>query len=234
LESASVPGAAPTAPSPASLEPTPAPGLEPPPDTPAAPSLALPEAPDSSAVAGYREIYPRFRMYARNIDAVESLRLNLLEKGYRVSTKAGEIAVVRLLDKGFFVLFWVIFGVAVVGAFLSVVSGSADQVEKSRKSLAYLALLGFGRGRLLLFNSVQTFLTGVLAAAGSIGLFYFASHLLNKYFRGAINDVDKICYLSWEELLVCGGAVVVLMLVASFAALPLLSKIEPSEGMRDV
>jgi ABC-type lipoprotein release transport system permease subunit len=114
-------------------------------------------------------------------------------------------------------------------------------VGKNRKSLAYLALLGLPRSALLLFNSFQAAMTGLLASLGATGLFLVVEKVLNDYFLKAEGELGRtlggfnhVCFLSWEKLLCSWAVVVLFMALASLASYSALSSIEPSEGMRDV
>jgi hypothetical protein len=62
-----------------------------------------------------------------------------------------------------------------------------------------------------------------------------ARFLSTEYFTNRSPDAFvKVCYLSWEKMLLSGVLIVLFMIFASFAAYSALSDIEPSEGMRDV
>jgi putative ABC transport system permease protein len=179
-------------------------------------------------------IYPRFRLYAIDLDAVEELRAYLGKKGLDMVSRAEEIALVRRLDHAFTVVFLSLLAVVGGGAFASAASGAVDQVAKIRRSLAVLALLGLSRAQLMLFTVFQSILTGALAVVLAEVLFWGLSQLLNTYFGGNMGLGERVCHLSPYKLAMAGGAVLVFMLTASIAAMASLLDLEPSEGMRDV
>jgi putative ABC transport system permease protein len=179
-------------------------------------------------------LYPRFRLYAKDLDGVETLKAYLAKKNLDMVSRAEEIALVRRLDHAFTVVFLSILAVVGGGAFASVASGAVDQVAKIRRSLAVLALLGLSRGQLMAFTIFQSIFTGILAIIMADGLFLGLSRILNLYFGDHFGLGEQVCVLSPEKLAVAGGAVLCFMLAASSAAVISLRDLEPSEGMREV
>ncbi|MDR2461013.1 MAG: hypothetical protein LBE38_09590 [Deltaproteobacteria bacterium] len=179
-------------------------------------------------------LYQSFRLYAKDMDSVERLRLALNVQGIDVITNAKRIADVKRLDRAFTIVFLTLLLVVGIGALASAISGSFDLVGKNRKSLACLALLGVPRGRLQLFSTVQAAISGFFSAIGACGLFFLVGNILNNVFTGEIENLPSICSLSITKLLISVVVVVVFMILASLCAYSALSDIEPSEGMRDV
>jgi putative ABC transport system permease protein len=179
-------------------------------------------------------VYQRFRLYARDLDAVERVRSSLENRGVMVSARTSEIRRVRTMDTAFTVVIFTLVGVVGAGAFGSAASGSVDQVAKNRKSLACLALLGLGKPHLLAFSSFQAALTGLMGSLFASGLFLATARILNYLFMGHIREVERFCTLSWGKLAFASGCATLFMILASLAAYTALSDIEPSEGMRDV
>jgi len=180
------------------------------------------------------ENYAGFRLYARDLDGVERLRLALAAKGLEIYTKAEEIALVRRLDNSFTVVFIVLGLVVGLGAFASVSSSALDQVAKMRRSLALMRLMGFNSGGLMVFNLSQAALTGFLASALANGLFLSIAAVLNSYFGPSLGFGESVCRLGPGHLLAAAGASLAFMLAASATAGWRLSGVEPAEGMRDV
>jgi hypothetical protein len=179
-------------------------------------------------------MYSRFRLYSKDLDGVERLRLHLLNLGVNSLTQAAQIKLVKDLDHSFTVVFLALFVVVGGGAFASAASGSIDQVIKTRRSLAVLALLGISKFKLLIFTMVQSALTGLLAALGAEALFLLLAKTLNSYFGGSLGSVDEVCSLSAYKLLAAALILILFMTTASGCAYTSLADIEPSEGMRDV
>jgi putative ABC transport system permease protein len=179
-------------------------------------------------------LYPRFRLYAKDLDGVEELKGYLAKKGLEAISRAEEIALVRRLNHSFTVVFLSLLAVVGGGAFASAASGAVDQVAKIRRSLAILALMGLSRAQLTAFTVFQSLLTGFLAVIVAEGLFLALSRLLDAYFGGGFGLGERVCFLAPYKLALAGGAVLLFMLAASSAAVASLLDLEPSEGMRDV
>jgi putative ABC transport system permease protein len=179
-------------------------------------------------------LYSRFRLYAKDLDGVERLRLHLAGLGVETLTQAAQIKLVKDLDHSFTVVFLALFIVVGGGAFASAASGSIDQVLKMRRSLAILALLGISKIKLLVFTMFQAALTGLLATIGAEILFLILAKTLNTYFGGVMSSIDEVCSLSVYKLALAAAITVVFMITASGCAYTSLADIEPSEGMREI
>ncbi len=118
-------------------------------------------------------IYPGFRLYARDLDAVEGLRRHFVASGVEVATQAEAIAQVRSLSRNLGLVFWIVAALAIGGAFAAIAASSLAAVERKRRALAVLRLLGFPTAALVgfvmllaLFSAVfGLFLAGLLYAA---------------------------------------------------------------------
>lgn len=125
---------------------------------------------DAQATAGQR-VYPAFRLYARDLGDVEPLRLYFAERGLLVSTQAQTIAQVQSLSRNLAIVFWVIAGLALAGAFAAIFAGALAAVERKRRELSVLRLLGFSTGALLLFVVAQALYSAGFAALLSGALY---------------------------------------------------------------
>jgi putative ABC transport system permease protein len=178
--------------------------------------------------------YTRFRLYAKDLDGVDRLRLHLLTLQVDTYTQAAQIELVKNLDRSFTVVFITLFVVVGGGAFASAASGSIDQVAKMRRSLSVLSLLGLSKFQLLFFTIFQAALTGFLASLLADGLFLGVAGVLNNYFGSSMGFGEQVCALAWWKLGAASALAVFFMISASGCAYSSLADIEPSEGMRDV
>ncbi|MDR1310242.1 MAG: hypothetical protein LBL95_10170 [Deltaproteobacteria bacterium] len=178
--------------------------------------------------------FSRFRLYSRDLDGVERLRVFLLDFQVNAVTQAAQIRLVQDLDHSFTVVFLALFVVVGGGAFASAASGAIDQVAKMRRSLSVLALLGISKSRLLVFTACQSALTGLLATIGAEALFLLLAKTLNAYFGDSLGAGEAVCVLSARKLAAAALLAVLFMTAASGCAYTSLADIEPSEGMRDL
>ena len=179
-----------------------------------------------------QRVYPAFRLYARRLMDVEPLRVYFAGQNLLVSTQAQTIAQVQSLSRNLSIVFWIIAGLALAGAFAAIFAGALASVARKRRELSVLRLLGFSTVGLLLFVVLQALysagfaavLSGVLyglAQSGLNQLFVqvpgeYASHLLTRHYGLALAAVLGVSAVAAA----CGGWRV--------------ARIQASEGIRDV
>ncbi|MHC6223460.1 FtsX-like permease family protein [Pseudomonas sp. X10] len=195
----------------------------------AVPALAWP----GEATAGSAQrVYPGFRLYARQLGDVEPLRRYFADRHLLVSTQAAQIAQVQSLSRNLGLVFWIIAALAVTGAVAAVCAGALAAVERKRRELAVLRLLGFSTLALLAFVVLQALYSGVLAAVLAALLYGLAEQGLNQLFVQMPGEYAS--HLLPSHYLVALLAV----LLASTAAAALggwrVARIDASQGIRDV
>ncbi|MCE6982042.1 ABC transporter permease, partial [Pseudomonas frederiksbergensis] len=129
-----------------------------------------------------QRVYPAFRLYARNLTDVEPLRRFFADRQLLVSTQAPAIAQVQSLSRNLTLVFWIIAALAVAGAFAAICAGALAAVERKRRELSVLRLLGFSTCALLAFVVLQALYSGVLAAVIGAALYALAESGLNQLF----------------------------------------------------
>lgn len=181
---------------------------------------------------GEQRVYPAFRLYARQLGDVETLRRSFADNGLPVSTQAQAIAQVQSLSRNLSIVFWIITGLAVAGACAAVFAGALAAVERKRRELSILRLLGLSTGALLLFVALQALYSGVFAALLAAVLYSLAELGLNRLFMQVAEQYAS--HLLPRHYL----AALLAVLVASACAATLggwrVARIEASEGIRDV
>ena len=178
--------------------------------------------------------YPSFRLYARSISDVATLRDMLLDQDVEVYTKAEEIEVVRGLDKSFTLIFTLIAVVAVFGYFASMASNVLANVNRKSRHLGVIRLIGFSTASIVSFPIVQAMATSILGTATAVTFSLVAGGMINRMFGQYLSPGEYVCRLSWSHLLMALGVTVGLSMLASAYAAYRVAKIEPSEVIRDV
>ncbi|WLH51895.1 ABC transporter permease [Pseudomonas tolaasii] len=177
-------------------------------------------------------VYPAFRLYARNLADVEALRVYFAAQNLLVSTQANTIAQVQSLSRNLSIVFWIIAGLALAGAFAAIFAGALAAVARKHRDLSVLRLLGFSTGGLLLFVVLQALYSAGFAAVLSAGLYGLAEAALNKLFVQVPGE-----YASHLLALHYGLALVAILGVSAVAAGFggwRVARIQASEGIRDV
>ncbi|TFF07280.1 ABC transporter permease [Pseudomonas sp. BCA14] len=185
------------------------------------------------AVDGKKQrVYPAFRLYARQLTDVEPLRVYFAGQNLLVSTQANTIAQVQSLSRNLSIVFWIIAGLALAGAFAAIFAGALAAVARKRRELSVLRLLGFSTAGLLLFVVVQALYSASAAALLSAGLYGLAEAGLNKLFAQVPGE-----YASHLLARHYGLALVAVLGVSAVAAACggwRVARIQASEGIRDV
>ncbi|KTB79701.1 ABC transporter permease [Pseudomonas syringae] len=179
-----------------------------------------------------QRIYPAFRLYARNLNDVETLRRYFADSGLLVSTQSQAIAQVQSLSRNLSIVFWIIAGLALAGACAAIFAGALASVERKRRELSVLRLLGFSTGALLLFVVLQAVYSGALAALVSAALYGAAELGLNRLFVQVAGEYAS--HLLPRHYLVALFAVLGASAVAAALGGLHVARIEASEGIRDV
>ncbi len=178
--------------------------------------------------------YPTFRLYAKELDAVEPLRQYLLSKGVEAMTKADEIEQVHSLNRAFTLVFALIAGAAFFG-FLGAASGNAlASVRRKGRSFGLLRLRGFSRRGLTLFPVVQSLLVGMLGTALAAGFYAATAYGIDALFASRFAAGGAVCVLLPEHFAAAFGLTACFSVLASLAAAGACARIEPSEVIRDV
>ena len=178
--------------------------------------------------------YPAFRLYAKTLDQVAPLRDVLLNQGVEVETQAAAIAQIQALNRNLTLLFAIIAVLSAVGYACSLGVNVLAAVERKRRELSILRLLGLpGRG-LIGFPLMQALFTagfGVMLA----GIAYLLTSLvINQRFADQAQAGETVCRLTIEQAGIAAAATLLIMLLAASAGGWRAARIEPAEGLRDV
>jgi putative ABC transport system permease protein len=189
--------------------------------------------PGQARPPGPRE-YPSFRLYARSIYDVATLRDMFFEQGLEVYAKVEEIEVVQSLDRSFTLIFRLIAIVAVFGYFASMASNVLASVNRKSRHLGVTRLIGFSTGSIVWFPIVQSLATSILGTVTAICFYLVVEVLINRLFSQYLSAGEYVCRLSLGHLMVALGFTVAMSIMASAYAAFRVAKIEPSEVIRDI
>ena len=185
-----------------------------------------------AAGVGEQRVYPAFRLYARGLNDVEPLRVFFARQNMLVSTQALSIAQVQSLSRNLSIVFWIIAGLALAGAFAAIFAGALAAVARKRRELSVLRLLGFSTGALLLFVVLQALYSAGFAAVFSAGLYGLAEAGLNQLFVQVPGE--HASHLLAHHYGLALVAVLGVSAVAAACGGWRVARIQASEGIRDV
>jgi putative ABC transport system permease protein len=188
---------------------------------------------DGDPATGIKRHYESFRLYARDLDSVETLDDHL--RGLRISviTKAKNIADIRMIDSSLTRLLMII-ALAVGAGFVAfTLSSSLAAVRRKDKMLGMLRLLGFSRPALLCYPLCQALLT---CAGGTFAAWLLACGVavsIDSLFAAQLAG-GAICVIRPEHFLAALAAGLALSLGATLYPAVRAAGIEPALVIRDV
>jgi putative ABC transport system permease protein len=181
-----------------------------------------------------QRVYPSFRLYARSIHDVEKLVADLEREGVRVNANVAEISTVKSIDHNLAIIFWIIACVGALGFSFSLGASLWANVDRKRRELSVLRLVGFKSGRIVLFPVLQAVYTALLGWLLAILVYLAFEYLINYFLAPRLNLDQALCFLLGEHFL---WALALTVTVAIFAAIIgglRAARIEPAEGLRDI
>ncbi|MBU0499187.1 MAG: ABC transporter permease [Gammaproteobacteria bacterium] len=179
-------------------------------------------------------IYPGFRLYAKTLDDVAALQKEMIAQGFQVRTRAEDIAVVKDMDRNLTLVFWVIAVIGLAGFALSLGASLLANVDRKRRELSVLRLVGFHTGDIILFPVLQSVFTGLVGWFLASGIFFGVSFVINKLFADQLAEGQSVCRLLPEHFIVALVLTIAAAVIAAMLGGLRASRIEPSEGLRDI
>ena len=178
--------------------------------------------------------YPGFRLYAQTIYDVAGLRDAFTKLNVNVHTRSAEIELVQRMNRNLTAIYWSIAIVGLVGFSLSFGASLWANVDRKRKDLSVLRLVGFRTADIVWFPMVQALFTAILGWALAVAIFQTTSLFINDMLAAQLVSGQKVCrLLPWHYaialLLTCTAAV----LSAGLAGLR-SARVEPSDSLRDL
>jgi len=178
--------------------------------------------------------YPGFRLYARTVYDVAPLRDALAAQGVEVRTRAEDIDLVQSMDRNLTAVFWLVAAVGLVGFALSLGASLWANVERKRRELSVLRLVGFRTSEIVWFPVFQAGFTALLGWVTASLIYLGVEGSMNRMFADRLEAGGVVCRLLSEHYAV--AAAVTLAAAAMAAALGgwRAARVEPSEGLREV
>jgi len=181
------------------------------------------------ARAGFRG----FRMYARSIDDVVALQRALAAEGIEVIARSREISRIRTLDRGLTRIFWLIAAIGAIGGVAVLVASLYAAVERKRRELCVVRLLGMSRAMVFRFPVYQGLMMVSLGSATAAATYVLLARIINAAFAGELAPGGAIVALPpvypATAVAIAGAAALLSSLAAGWRA----TAMDPAEGVRD-
>ncbi len=181
-----------------------------------------------------KRTYPSFRLYARSIYDVEQLVTDLEKEGTRIKANVAEISTVRSIDENLSVIFWIIACVGAVGFAFSLGASLWANVDRKRKELSVLRLVGFKSGRIVMFPVLQSCYTAVLGWLLAVLVYLVFEYLINTFLAPELKLNRNLCFLLAEHFLWALVLTIVIAISAAILGGMRAARIQPSDGLRDL
>lgn len=173
------------------------------------------------------------RLYASSLDAVSMLARHLASLGIDVQTRAKDIAMVKAIDRVLTFIFLVLAGIGVGGYLLSLAASLWADVDRKRREIALLRLIGLRTASVIAFPAARA---GLVAAGGilvSAVLYFAVSSAFNAAFATEFARDEFVCRLRPLD----GAIAAALTFAAAFAASAVggyrAATIDPAESLRE-
>ena len=178
--------------------------------------------------------YPGFRLYARSIYDVADLRDAFAKLGVDVQTQAAEIELVRRMERNLTAIYWAIAVIGLVGFSLSLGASLWANIDRKRKELSVLRLVGFRTGDIVWFPMVQALFTALLGWVLAVAIYQAAAWVINDMMAAQLDAGQQVCRLLPMHYGVALGLACTAAVVASGLAGLRSARVEPSEGLREL
>ena len=178
-------------------------------------------------------LYARARLYARDIDQVASLERDLRGQRIETTSRLADIENVKSINRVLGIIFNTIAATALVGCIASLIGSFIANVDRKRKHIAVLRLLGFTRPAVGAYVIIQGCLLSLVAYIGGFAIYFLASQVFNQALAGSQATGQMICKITpLHGLVALILTIVVATLVAGIGAWRAIN-IEPAQSLRE-
>ena len=174
-----------------------------------------------------------FRLYTQSIDDVPEVAERLQKQDIEVIAQVESIQRIQVLDAGLGRLYGLLAGLGICGGAAVLFSSLYAAVERLRRDLGILRLVGLGRKHVFFLPLIQ----GQIIAAAGLAVGFAASfslaRIINHTFASELAPGEKFCTL--PPAYVAGIVIFTLVLafISSLAAAWRATRIDPAEVLRE-
>ena len=178
--------------------------------------------------------FARARIYANSLDSVAPLSFKLREKHIETRTQSNAIENIKAIDRVFSFIFSVIAITAGFGCILSFTGSFLSNIERKRKDIAFMRLLGFQSKNIMLYLINQAVILSCLAFLVSIILFLLGNHAFNSVLGENLISQPIVSRLQFRHLVVAFMLTMFIACIVVVIGGQRAIKIQPAESLREV
>lgn len=181
-----------------------------------------------------RTTFARARLYAASLDDVPGLARELQTQNIETVSRLADIQAVQAVDRVLGLIFGVIAWLGALGCAASLMGAFAANIDRKRKDLALLRLIGYPRATLLGYVLVQACLIAVVGFLTGLLLYALGSHFFNSTLGQSLPMGQSVALLSAIHLAVAFGLALLVAALVSLIGGWMAMRVQPSESLRDV
>jgi len=190
-------------------------------------------APGLDAAALQARSYASARLYARDLDQVEALAEAVERTGVSVRMRSQQIAVVRTLDHGLNWVAGIIVLLGMVGVACSIAVSQWLGVERRRREISVLRLIGLTRANAMLMLVAEALVVAACAFLVACIVFLILSPLADSLIA-AVEIIDgPICRLAFGQFVLLFAITVLAGGLGALIGGARVLAIEPAECLRE-
>jgi putative ABC transport system permease protein len=174
-----------------------------------------------------------FRLHTARIEDVPTLDRDLRGEGIDVASRADAVAGLLRLDRNLALLFLAIAGAGGAGYLVSLGVGLWAQVERKRRDIALLSLLGLKRRALLMLPLVQAAAVALVGALLAFAIAAAVATVLNRAFAGTVTGDRPVCLLTPMMGFAAAGITMAGALLAAVMAGLRAAAVPPADGLAE-
>jgi len=182
---------------------------------------------------GVRKEFANARLYAAGLDEVLSLAATLRSQGLEIRTRAAEIRNVKAMDRVLTFVFAVIAAIASVGGAIALGANVWINVERKRRDLALLRLMGMPDMGVLLVPVWQALATAIGAFALAYIAYLAGAATFNHELSSSLPDQGYACILNGPDIVAMFALAVLIAMIASSVAGLRATRLDPAECLRE-
>lgn len=179
-----------------------------------------------------REAHSGFRLYAKSIKDVGALKLHFEQQNIPVWTEAQRIDEVLMLDRNLGFVFWLVSGVGLLGLSAFLAASFLSVVERKRRSLSVLRLLGIRSGWLALFPIFQSVLVMIMVGVSALGIVALVVLVIESSILPSLGLDGHIFLLRARDAVLFFALVGALAMGAALIASVRIRNADLSQGLR--
>ena len=181
-----------------------------------------------------QNLFSKARLYASNIDVVAELDDWLKKQHIETISRLAEIKNIKNINRVLGIIFNTIAITALIGCISSLIGSFLANVDRKRKNIAVLRLLGFTGPSIGLFVIIQGLIITAIAYLGGYSLYFIGSETFNQTLASNQSTENLVCKITLAHSVIAFViSQIIATAVASIGAYRAIA-IQPAESLREL